>query len=138
MKKIIVTFLFIACASVLSLVNAANYTGNLIVKADSKEVVNQQSTVTATLNGNNAELKIDSFSFTGIPVSMKITLNCVCEDGNLKQPATLIIEPALVISMFLGQVELKTLSGTLNGNQCTLDMSVYSPKLGQNIQILFN
>lgn len=137
MKRIFITFLALVCIGFCNLLQAGNYTGTLIVKVNNSEVVNQPSAISVTQNGNDVSLNINSFSFASIPVSMDITLNCVCESENLKKPATLTVAPALA-TLILGQLELKDLAGTLTPTQCTLNMQVYSPKLNQNIQILFN
>lgn len=134
MKKLIVVFMMLVC--ICSLVKAENYSGTLVVKVNGVEQFNQQSTVVATQSGANAVLNINSFSFAGIPVKMNITLNCGCEGGVLTMPATLTITPAFVGTL-LGELELKDLQGTLNNGKCTLDMTIYSPKLSQNIEIIF-
>lgn len=137
MKRIFITFLALVCIGFCNLLQAENYTGTLIVKVNNSEVVNQQSTISVTQNGNAVSLNISSFSFASIPVPMNITLNCVCESESLKKPASLTVAPALA-TIVLGQLELKELVGMLNATHCTLDMSIYSSKLNQNIQILFN
>lgn len=122
---------------ICSLAKAGDYVGTLVIRVNGVEQFNQQSTIVATQSGANAVLNINSFSFAGIPVKMNITLNCGCEGGALTQPATLSITPTLVATL-LGQLELKDLQGTLDNGKCTLDMTVYSPKLNQSIEIVFN
>lgn len=124
-------------ACICNLVKAEDYVGTLVIRVNGVEQFNQQSTVVATQSGTNAVLNINSFSFAGIPVKMNITLNCGCEGGVLTKPATLTITPTLVATL-LGQLELKDLQGTLDNGKCTLDMAIYSPKLNQNIEIIFN
>lgn len=137
MKNFLIAFLAFTCMSIC-MVKATNYTGTLVVKVvDGAEVTNQESTVAVTLSGDNATLKINSFSFAGIPVPMNITLNCKYVNGALEKPATLTVDPAIIITPILGKLELTTLTGTV-GSGCVLNMSVYSPNLNQNILITFN
>lgn len=136
MKKFFIAFLAFTCIS-LCMVNATNYTGTLVVKVNNSTEYENQSTVTVTLSGENAKLELNSFSFAGIPVSMNITLNCKCVGGELKEPATLVVGPTAA-TLILGKLQLQTVSGTLNDNQCSLNMSVYSPTLNKDILITFN
>lgn len=134
MKKIIVAFIAFVCVSMTGIMNAENYTGNLVVKVNGTAQPEKLTTVEVNKQSSTASLKISGFSFLGY-TGMNIDLDCQWSKPTLSAP-TLTVNPP-TIEKILGKFEIKSFTGTLDDNACSIILKIYAPNVRQTVEVIF-